>query len=93
MAYQLCKHYNLLSPIYEHRKRSGCWFCPNQNYESFAKLKINYPELWSELEKLSHTPNLVTYGFKYGKTFAEVDKVVDKTINDMRFKGEQINLF
>ncbi len=83
MAFDLCKQYNLLSSIYIYRKRGGCWFCPNQTIEEFAHLKINYPELWSELEKLSHTKNLVSQGFKYGKTFAEVDCKVNKIIEQL----------
>lgn len=80
MALDLCKTYGLLSPMYEFTKRGGCWFCPNNSIEGFAHVKQSYPELWTELEKLSHTPNLISYGFKYGRTFAEVDEEVDRYI-------------
>ena len=32
MAFELCKRFGLLSPIYEFAKRGGCWFCPNARY-------------------------------------------------------------
>lgn len=28
-AMEICKHYDLLSPIYQHYKRDGCTLCPN----------------------------------------------------------------
>ena len=41
-------------------------------------LRKRHPELWGELERLSHTPNLCFYGFKWGKTVQEVEKEMDK---------------
>lgn len=80
MAYDLCREYDLLSPIYDFTKRGGCWFCPNQSYAELSHLKQYYPHLWAELEKLSREDNLVTQGFKYSATFAEVNAKVDKFI-------------
>ncbi len=80
MAFDLCKSYGLLSPVYEFSKRGGCWFCPSASFSEIAYIKQRYPELWTELEKLSHTPNLISYGFKYRRTFAEVDEEVDRYI-------------
>lgn len=77
MAYDLCLEFDLLSPIYKHLKRGGCWFCPNATYSEFAYLKTQYPELWGELKALSQEKNLVSQGFKYGKTFSEIEKKVD----------------
>lgn len=82
MAYDLCREYDLLSPIYNFTKRNGCWFCPNQSYAEMAHLKKYYPHLWQELEKLSRENNLVTQGFKYGASFAEVNAKVDKIITE-----------
>ncbi len=93
MCLDLCKEFGLLSPIYEHCKRGGCWFCPNQSCNDFARLKVNYSSLWGELEKLSHAPNLVSQGFKYSKTFAEVDREVDRIISEWEFEKNQIRLF
>lgn len=93
MAYDLCKDFGLLSPVYAFTKRGGCWFCPNCSLREYAHTKQFYPKLWSELERLSHTENLVSYGFKYGKTFAEIDAKVDKIIENEQLKRTQITLF
>lgn len=78
MAKELCKKYNLLSPIYGTSERNGCWFCPNCRIKDFAMLRKRHPELWGELERLSRTPNLCSYGFKWGMTVQEVEKEMDK---------------
>lgn len=78
MAKKLCEKYNLLSPIYRTSERNGCWFCPNCRIKDFVMLRKGHPELWGELERLSHTPNLCSYGFKWGKTVQEVEKEMDK---------------
>lgn len=63
-ALEICRKYDLLSPIYSFSKRGGCWFCPNQSYAEFARLKTEYPELWEELRTLSKTENLASNRFK-----------------------------
>lgn len=77
MARQKCIEYELLSPIYAEGSRGGCWFCPNIKIKDFAKFKIAHPDLWQELIILSKTPNLCSYGFKYGKTVQEIDERID----------------
>ena len=72
MAYDLCKKYDLLSPIYQNASRGGCWFCPNQSYKCLALLRKNHPDLWSELETLSKDPDTIG-AFRYKESFAEVD--------------------
>lgn len=84
MAFDKCKEYGLLSPIYGKSTRGGCWFCPNAKIESFANLKTEYPELWESLLRLGKTPNLCSYGFKYGKTIEQVDALVDAKINQLK---------
>lgn len=93
MAYDLCKKYGLLSPIYATQTRGGCWFCPNARYSELAQTKRCHPELWTELEKLSKVEDVVCRGFKYGKTFAEVDKKIDEYIERQRLAALQISLF
>lgn len=93
MAYKLDKEYNLLSPIYNYSNRGGCWFCPNSTIKQLSYIKEKHFELWNELKKLSLSDNLVSQGFKYGKTFAEVDKEVDIYLNNMEFEKLQITLF
>lgn len=77
MTYGMCRKYNLLSPTYDDKARGGCWFCPNQNAREFATLKKEYPELWEELRTMAETPNLVSKGFRYSKTFWEVEREVN----------------
>lgn len=89
MAYELCKSYGLLSPIYETCHRGGCWFCPNQPYRDFANLKQMHPELWNELKKLSSTPDLISRGFRYGVSFSEVERKVDEIIS--KRESQQMN--
>lgn len=81
MAKQKCLEYGLLSPIYGGGNRGGCWFCPNVRIKDFAKFKLAHPSLWGELIKLSKTPNLCSYGFKYGKTVQEIDERIDAINN------------
>lgn len=77
MAYDLCRDCELLSPIYENSSRGGCFFCPNAKLREFIHLRKHHPELWDELRVLSETPNLCSYGFKYGKTFQEIEKAMN----------------
>ena len=77
MARQKCEEYGLLSPIYETGSRGGCWFCPNCKINAFAELKKKHPELWAELLELSKTPNLCSYGFKYGMSVQDVDAKIE----------------
>lgn len=93
MAFDLCRDYGLLSPIYEFSSRGGCWFCPNQSCKSFARLKLAYPELWAELVKLSHTENMISRYFRYTDTFADVDRAVNAIIGCWEFEDSQLTLF
>lgn len=83
MAYELCKRYGLLSPIYEFSNRGGCWFCMNTRYKELARFKVAHTHLWNELLQLGKTPNLCSYGFKYGKTIEEVDRKIDGINNQL----------
>lgn len=74
MAMELCRKYNLVSPIYKTGTRGGCWFCPNAKIKSFAELKNNHPHLWQELVELSKESNLISQNFKYGMTLQEVER-------------------
>lgn len=77
MAYEMCKKADLLSPIYENGTRGGCWFCMNSKLPQFIRMRRNYPEVWEQLRELSKTPNLCSYGFKYGKTMEQVEMEMD----------------
>lgn len=51
-AMEICKEYDLLSPIYESSFRGGCWFCVKQRLSQLKNLYENYPELWEKLKEL-----------------------------------------
>lgn len=88
-ARRICEEYGLLSPIYRKNRRDGCWFCPNASIKHYARLKTERSDLYGELEKMSKDKNLASYGFKYGKTFQEVDEMVDEYLK----KPKQMDLF
>lgn len=45
-CFDWCKSHDLLSPIYTHSARGGCWFCHNQSNDQLRYLRKNYPEYW-----------------------------------------------
>lgn len=59
MAFDLCKKYDLLSPIYDFAPRGGCWFCPNARDCELRHLRNNHRDLWDKLLELENTPNLI----------------------------------
>ena len=59
MALDLCKKYDLLSPIYEFAPRGGCWFCPNARYAELKHLRTHHPDLWNKLLELENEPDLI----------------------------------
>ena len=59
MAFDLCKKYDLLSPIYELCPRGGCWFFPNARYAELKNLRTNHPDLWNKLLELENEPDLI----------------------------------
>jgi hypothetical protein len=93
MAKELCKKYNLLSPIYDIYNRNGCWFCPNTRIKDLYKLTQNHPELWEEIKRLSNTPNLCSYGFKWGKTVQQIDDKLTYLRRVDEWNKKQLNLF
>ena len=83
MALELCRKYDLLSPIYDTGTRGGCWFCMNMRVKEMRQFRKEHPDLWYELVELGKTPNLCSYGFKYGATIQSIED---------RFKGEDLQL-
>lgn len=59
MAFELCKKYGLLSPIYEFTNRGGCWFCPNARYAELKHLRTYHKDLWNKLLELEDEPDLI----------------------------------
>ena len=59
MALDLCKKYDLLSPIYNFSTRGGCWFCPNARHAELKHLRTHHRDLWDKLLKLENEPDLI----------------------------------
>lgn len=51
-ALDICKKYDLLSPIYETSLRGGCWFCPKQRLSQLRQLYTEHRDLWDILKKM-----------------------------------------
>lgn len=77
MAFDLCKKYGLLSPIYDFAPRGGCWFCPNARYAELKHLRSNHRDLWDKLLELENEQNLI--GHKW-------NSLTDTSIHDWEEK-------
>lgn len=75
MALELCKKYDLLSPIYSFATRNGCWFCPNVSKNELEHL-YNNKLLWDLLLWLDKAPNMVKKKFNRTHTIAELDEIM-----------------
>lgn len=54
-AFEICKKYDLLSPMYtsgDEIYRGGCWFCPKQCNADLYSLWKNYPDYYQKLVEL-----------------------------------------
>ncbi len=57
-AYKLCQEHGLLSPIYAHCRRNGCWFCPNASDSELLHMVTNYPEMFDRLIEWENEDNI-----------------------------------
>ena len=57
-AYKLCTEHGLLSPIYAHCRRNGCWFCPNASDEELLHMITKHPELFDRLIEWEKEDNI-----------------------------------
>lgn len=73
MAFNLCKEYDLLSPVYSSFFRGGCWFCPNASCKQLQYLRANHYDLYSKLLDLERVPNKVGYCFNTLTKFSILD--------------------
>ena len=71
MAYDLCN-------IYEHGKRNGCWFCPNQRKCELKHLFKNERDLFMELVELNKTPNKASEHWNRDSSIAEIYEKLKK---------------
>lgn len=45
------KERKIINPLYNHFKRTGCFFCPKQNMSSLYALWKHYPEQWEVMKE------------------------------------------
>lgn len=67
-----CEENDILSPIYHHTLRGGCWFCHNQSMNQLRFLRKNYPELWELLLKWDNDSPVTFHSD--GHTVHDIDK-------------------
>jgi 3'-phosphoadenosine 5'-phosphosulfate sulfotransferase (PAPS reductase)/FAD synthetase len=51
-AMEICKKYDLVSPIYKTSFRGGCWFCPKQRLSQLKWLYREHNDLWNILKDM-----------------------------------------
>lgn len=51
-AMEICKKYDLVSPIYKTSFRGGCWFCPKQRLSQLKWLYREHNDLWNILRDM-----------------------------------------
>lgn len=85
-AWNLCKRFGLLSPLYTISNRGGCWFCPNTKRNEQCHIRKHHPELWDKLVQLNnqHKDEIISKTFTIDKTFERICKEMD--FRDMQQK-------
>lgn len=87
MAYELCEKHGLLSPIYKHLTRGGCWFCPNASLKELCFLKEKHPDIWLKLKTLYeiNKNRMIRHNFSWKITFDELDERLEYEVNNTLF--------
>ena len=57
-AYKLCQEHGLLSPIYTHCRRNGCWFCPNASDLELLHMVTKHPDMFDRLIEWENEDNI-----------------------------------
>lgn len=57
-AYKLCQEHGLLSPIYTHCRRNGCWFCPNASDSELLHMVTKHPDMFDRLIEWEKEDNI-----------------------------------
>lgn len=80
-AYTMCEQSGLLSPLYQHAPRTGCFLCPNQNFKQLAYIKESMPELYDEWLHLHEDSEYYVYhDIKQKYTNIELDRKVTESM-------------
>ena len=56
--YKLCQEHGLLSPIYAHCRRNGCWFCPNASDSELLHMITKHPDMFDRLIEWENEDNI-----------------------------------
>lgn len=85
---ELCRKYDLLSPIYRFTKRGGCWFCPNTGNGELKHLRTNHRDLWQKLLDLEKEPDLIgrIWNTRTGQSVAGLEEL-------FRWEESQMTIF
>ena len=57
-ALKICADHGLLSPIYRHCRRNGCWFCPNASDAEMRHMISHHPEMFDRLVEWEKEDNV-----------------------------------
>ena len=71
-ALKLCADHDLLSPIYEHCRRNGCWFCPNASDAELRHMIIHHPEMFDRLIEWENEENVFHHRLTRRETPTEI---------------------
>ena len=71
-ALELCKKYNLLSPVYEISRRNGCWFCPYSKDKELLHFLKNNGNTFDKLIEWEKEENLSCYCMNFTERPSEI---------------------
>lgn len=71
-ALELCKKYNLLSPVYEISRRNGCWFCPYTRDKELLHFLKNNCDKFDKLIEWEKEENLSCYHMNFTEKPSEI---------------------
>ena len=78
-ALKLCVDHDLLSPIYGHCRRNGCWFCPNASDAELRHMIIHHPEMFDRLIEWENEENVFHRRLTRRETPTEIkDRLLSK---------------
>ena len=95
-AYKLCQEHGLLSPIYAHCRRNGCWFCPNASDSELLHMVTNYPEIDVYKRQLLKEEQTAAYSVEIWKRFRKwggIPTGITQNVKDLLASREVENIF
>ena len=84
-AVELCKKYNLLSPVYEISRRNGCWFCPYAKDKEILHFLKNNCNIFDKLIEWEKEENLSCYCMNFTEKPSEIKaRLLSANIEDKK---------